>query len=325
MKRKGMKFAASLLALTIGGLAASSQAQQPKNPDQQTTKVSFKYQSVNVSGAAETDAYAINNKNLIAGDYINAAGVQAGMLLKGEKVTSVTCSNGEPAAVLGVNSSGTGVADCGGLTLGAPGPEDGYVIYTVQNGHIVFLHPNCDCPWIVSYAINDLDIVVGSYMNSVGNILGFSYDLNTNSFTTLEVPNAVNTAATGINNAGLITLQAADPASGLVDSYLFNGSSYASIGVTGATQSWVRGINNNGDIVYTTQDSSGFDWGVFFYATLQEVYWFNQPEGLHNTRAYGLNDEVAGPRSSKLRIVGEYSPPGSNQNYAYEAIVTIKP
>jgi hypothetical protein len=313
---KRMMLLTCILALSIAALTTGLHAQP---------KVKFKFTNISVPGAAETDAYAINNKNEIAGDYINAAGVQAGMFLKGTKVTSVSCSNGEPAVIFGVNAAGTGVADCGGNDPGAPGPEDGYVIYQVQNGHIVIVPISCDCPWIVSYAINDINMVVGSYQNSNGNVLGFSYDLNTSTFTTLEVPNTINTAATGINNAGLITLQATDPASGLVQSYLFNGSSYTSINVAGAQQSWVHGINNNGDIVYTVEDSNGFDWGVFFYATLQEIYWFNQPEGRDNTRAYGINDEVVGKASSKLKLVGEYTSPASGQNFAYEATVTIKP
>jgi hypothetical protein len=58
---------------------------------------------------------------------------------------------------------------------------------------------------------------------------------------------------------------------------------------------------------------------------LQQFYWFNQPDGRDNTRAYGINDEVASPAGSKVRIVGQYTPPGSTQNLSYEAIVTIKP
>jgi hypothetical protein len=87
----------------------------------------------------------------------------------------------------------------------------------------------------------------------------------------------------------------------------------------------VHGINNNGDIVYTVEDANGFDWGVFFYATVQEMYWFNQPDGRDNTRAYGINDEVAKNGTTTLKIVGEYTPPGTTQNLAYEGTITIKP
>ncbi len=326
MKSKSVRLAVSFLALTIGGLAASSQTQQPRPLGKEP--VSFKFQNISVPGAAETDAYAINNKKEIAGVYFNAAGEQVGMFLKGKKVTSVSCPNGEPSVIFGVNSAGTGVADCG-VSPGGLGPEDGYVIYVVENGHIVLVHTNCDCPTIDSLAINDSEVVAGFYQDSQQVAHAFMYDVTTSVFNSLDLPGGFEVEPTpnpwGLNNAGMMTLEGIDPASRLVHSFLFNGVSFTEIDVPNARQSFVHGINNNGDIVYTAQDATGNNWGVFFSADLQQFFWFNQPDGRDNTRAYGLNDEVVGPKSSKLRIVGEYSPPGSNQNNAYEAIVTIKP
>jgi len=73
------------------------------------------------------------------------------------------------------------------------------------------------------------------------------------------------------------------------------------------------------------EDANGNSWGVFFYAALQQFYYFNQPDGRDNTRAYGLNDEVQTKTGIKLEIVGDYALPGSTLNRAYEATVTIKP
>jgi hypothetical protein len=112
----------------------------------------------------------------------------------------------------------------------------------------------------------------------------------------------------------------------LTHAYLYKGNSYQQIDVPNAVQSFVHDINNNGDIVYTVEDAHGFSWGVFFYATLQEIYWFNQPDGRDNTRAYGINDEVVAKNGTiSMKIVGEYTPSGATQNLAYEGTITIKP
>lgn len=315
MKRMGV--ITSILALgtiIIAGLTASSQAQ---------TKVKFKFTSVSVPNAVETDAYAIDNKNLIVGDYINAAGQQVGMSLKGSKVTPVSCPAGGATMLTGINSGGSAAAeadDDGG---------DGYcgngaTIYLLLHHQLSFYPEFWGARIVETIGINNLNQVVGGWEDANDMTHGFFLDLNTGAFTSLDVNGASSTMAWGINDAGAITLQATD-AAGTTHAYLYNGGAYQLIDVPNAIQSFVHGINNNGDIVYTVEDANGFSWGVFFYATLQEIYWFNQPEGLHNTRAYGLNDEVAKNGTTTLKVVGGYTPPGATQNLAYEGTITIKP
>jgi uncharacterized membrane protein len=166
--------------------------------------------------------------------------------------------------------------------------------------------------------------VVGSWLDANNMMHGFLFDYSTGSFTSLDVPGASGTWAWGINNAGVITLESTD-AAGAPHAYLYSGGSYELIDVPNAAQSFAHDINNNGDIVYTVEDANGFDWGVYFYATLQEFYWFNNPDGRDNTRAYGINDEVVKNGVTTLNIVGEYTPPGTTQNLAYGASVTITP
>ena len=107
MKSRGIKFALGLLALTLGGLAVSSHAQQPK--------VKFAFKDITVPTAVETNAFGINNKKEIVGDYINQAGAQEALFLKGSKLTKVACPSGGSPALYGVNSGGSAVSDdyCG--------------------------------------------------------------------------------------------------------------------------------------------------------------------------------------------------------------------
>ena len=315
MSCKQVRRVVGFLALTIGGLALSSQAQQPK--------VNFKFANLSVPGAMETDALAINNKGMVAGDYINAAGTRQGMLLKGGNVTAASCPAGGATAFYGVNSGGSAAEaydDGGDAYCG-----NGITFYQILHHHWNYVPENWGALVTETIGINDMNLVVGLWQDANQQLHGFSYNLSTNGFVPLDPPGSGGTVAWGVNNAGLITLEAVDPASGLVHSYLFNGNSYINIDVPGALQSFAHGINNNGDIVYTVEDANGNSWGVFFYATLQQFYWFNQPDGRDNTRGYGINDEVATRAGTRLKIVGEYTPVGSTQNLAYEATVSIKP
>ena len=314
MNSKGMKLAVSILALTIGMLAPSAHAQ---------SNVTMKFKNISVPGAFSTDAYAINNKNVVAGDYINAAGLQQAMLMKGTTVTPVFCPSGTAAtAFYGMNSRGEAVTDdyCGNGAIW---------MWTNTGGwwhHVLGCPPICP---LTSLAINDNQVIAGTYQDPQQVTHAFSFDTTTGAFNSLDLPGGLQVepgpSPWGLNKAGMMTLQGIDPASGLVHSFLFDGRSFTQIDVPGALQSFVHGINNNGDMVYTVEDANGNSFGVFFYATLRQFYWFNQPDGRHTTRAFGINDERLTPTGIKLKIVGDYSLPGSNQNYAYLATVTITP
>jgi hypothetical protein len=318
MKTRGITFAISLLVLTLGGLAVSSHAQQ--------TKVKFKFKDVTVPTAVESSAFGINNKKEIVGDYIDEAGAQEAMFAKGNNVTSVSCPAG-PASFSSVNSAGSATESmddddtpCGN---GIP------IYYFGPHPHWGYLQQDWGSILTESLAINDGNQVAGLWQDPNQTFHGFLYDLETNTFTPFDPPGQLEAEPDphpwGLNKWALLVLWTVDPASGLAHSYLFDGTSFTQIDVPGALQSFAHGINGNGDIVYTVQDANGDNWGVFFYATLRQFYYFNQPDGRDNTRAYGLNDEVQTKAGIKLEIVGDYTLPGSSLHRAYEATVTIKP
>jgi len=316
MSRSKVSALAGFLTLTLSVLAGSANAQPRNAPNPQTT-VKFKFADISVPGAVQTSAYAINNKKFVAGNYLDDAGEQKAMIFKGSKLTSVSCPSGAATSFYGVNSGGSAVADdtCG----------NGFSwVYVPGRGWVPIPDPGCpDCP-IFSLAINDIDQVVGIEIDENQVARGFSYNLKSNNFTTWKMPGypLPVPAFWGINNEGVVALQALDPASGLAHSYLFNGSSFTQIDVPGALQSFAHGINNNGDIVYTVEDANGNSSGVLYY--LGQFYWFNQPDGRHTTRAYGITDEVKTENGIKLKIVGDYTVPGSNQDKAFEATVVIR-
>jgi hypothetical protein len=335
MKSKGMRLAVTFLALTIGRLATAAQAQQ-QGPQ---TVVKFTFKGIVVSGAESTHAYDINNKNVIVGDYTDALGQQHGMYIKGPNQWGPSCPGYKVTAFYGVNSAGTAVAYCdnGGGRVGiqGDGPQDlcgGVPCPLLYVNHVLVPDPDppCLCPYQL-LTINDIGPEVGGWLQDTqGLIHGFVSNHQTGAVQIFDLPGGFQVDPDphpwGLNNAGMITLTGIDPASGLVHSFLFDGRSFTQIDVPGALQSFVHGINNNGDMVYTVEDANGNSFGVFFYAALRQFYWFNQPDGRHTTRAFGLNDErLTQTGLIKLKIVGDYSLPGSNQSYAYLATVTITP
>jgi hypothetical protein len=337
-----MKFAITLLALTIGGLAASSQAQQQHQPGPQTT-VKFKYNTISVPGAVETDAFAINDKNEIGGDYFNAAGQQLALLLKGTKVTSRTCPTGGLSAVYGLNSAGialSGCADNGDVReeglRGGPQTCAPYCLYFLVNLKFDPFGPVCDCPYALPYDINMARVVVGALTMPGEQTEAWSYSTSNNSLEILSLPGAVAAEPVpqpwypafymGINDASAIVVNAVDAASGLEHAYLYSGGSYTQIDVAlpNALQSFAHGINNNGDIVYTFLDANHNSHGALYLASSGTFAQFDAPNVTGATHAYGINDEVVGEASTKLKIVGDSCPPGSLCG-AFEATVTIKP
>jgi hypothetical protein len=81
-------------------------------------------------------------------------------------------------------------------------------------------------------AINDSGEIAGLYVDSSGNVHGFT--LKGSTYTTLNVPSAQATACWGINDSGHIACQWLDQ-NGLIESSLYNGSTFTTIDVPGAS------------------------------------------------------------------------------------------
>lgn len=126
--------------------------------------------------------------------------------------------------------------------------------------------------------INNAGQIVGEYEDDSGVLHGFLLDedlkflerrrmvggvihgfvLDEDSFTTIDFPDAVETKAFGINNAGQIVGFYKD-SSGDVHGFLLDSGTFSSIDFPGATaESQAFGINNAGQIVGQYDEKSGF-------------------------------------------------------------------
>ncbi len=256
-------------------------------------KLTFTYSDVVASKTAlETDTYGVNAAGVIAGDYVDSASVQHGMILAGKKLTTVDYKKCQAIAgtggisFYGINSAGVVAGWC-----------------TNTNGvDIAFTYANKKFTAISfpkssgtqATGINDKGEVVGLYLDSNGLSHGFSKVGK--KYTSIDVKNETNTVAWGVTNKGQVTVYATNSA-GDYDSFLVTGKTFKKINnpkAKGGLGTIVHAPNNKGDIDGTYYDSAGNEAGWLLHAG--KYYDVIDPGGI--TRADGLND--------KLVIVGRY-------------------
>jgi probable HAF family extracellular repeat protein len=280
---------AIVLALVAVGIAAAP-------------PLTFTFKDVHASKTAqETDSYAINNSCMIAGDYVDSAGLQHPMILAGKKLTKAdhkNCSSspGVTPAFYGLNNLGVAAGYCLSLTTGTA------VAFTYNSKTKKFTDINIKGGTsIEASGINDKGAVVGTYVDSAGTSHGF---LKVGAkITNLDPPGVVSgpvgPADGFINNKGVITIFGVNSAGTYVSfTTANNGKTYKAFHGTGegTTGTAIHNLNNKGDIVATVFDTAGMRHGILLHGGKQ--YSFDDPNGVGATRADGLND--------KLGIVGRY-------------------
>jgi len=264
------------------------------------------FKDVTAPGAVETDTYGINASGVITGDYVDSAGAQHGMILRGKKLTTVdnkscvtTPGSGATDGIqfYGINSTGVIAGWCGttsGTTIG----------FTYAKGNFKNISISGSSE-VEANGINDARDIVGTYFDSAGTQHGFL--LVGRKLTKLDPPGVDSLAtAWSINDAGVITIFGLD-STGL--HYLSfttanKGKTYKAFHAKGEGKSGgkttsgtaIHTINNNGDLVATYFDSAGNRHGVLLHSGKQ--YSFDDPNGSGSTRADGLSDT--------LGIVGRY-------------------
>lgn len=263
--------------------------------------------------AIETDSYAVNNAGIIAGDYVDAKGVQHGMVLAGGKLTTI--NNAKCQAITGtggisfygINKSGTAAGWCTGTTGTLLG-------FTWAKGKFTTIKfPNST--GTEATGINDNGEVVGLFVDSKGNSHGFL--LANKKYTPINVKGATDTAAWGINNAGDITVYTASSFSsgslscsttGPCTSFLRKGAKLTKISPpkAGAIGAVVHTPNNKGDLDGTYFDTNGAPVGFLLHGG--KYFDVKDPKASNSTRNDGLNDN--------LEMVGRYTPStGGNLGY----------
>ena len=260
--------------------------------------LTFTFSDVHASKTAtETDTFAVNNAGAIAGDYVDAKGIQHGMILAGKKLTSVdhaNCSNsggfsGGAIAFYGVNKAGAAAGWC---TSTKTGLAVGFVYAGGKFININFPKSN----GTEAMGINDKGDVVGFYLDSASTQHGFVK--KGAKYTSFDVSGDTTTTPWGINNNGQIAVFALSTA-GTYESFVYNGTTFKKVvdPNAGTTGTIVRIINNKGDVAGAYFDSSNNEIGFLRHAG--KYYDLKDPKANNVTKPDGLNDT--------LEIVGRYT------------------
>jgi uncharacterized membrane protein len=265
--------------------------------------VTFKFVDVKVTGATQTDSYAVNNTGVIAGDYIDSSGVQHGLILNKGVVTKFDGPGGSTQiAAYGINSSNAVV----GWYLNSSGVPTAFMYAKGKFAAVAF-------PGAASTeanGINDNGWIVGTYVDTKGVQHGFYWD--TLKYHPITLKGAFATTAWAINNKNVITVFNTLSSGIPGDAYLLSGAKLTKVDVPGAAGNAIHGINNKGDLNYTVFDASNNRHGVLFHAGVFSQ--FDDPKGVNGTRADGINDTLV--------MVGRYTPPGTTKNAGFKATTT---
>jgi probable HAF family extracellular repeat protein len=247
--------------------------------------------------AQETDTYGINNVNAIAGDYVDSAGVQHGVILGGtnaftsaDRPDCITTPSSTSTSFYGINSAGVAAGWCtntSSVEIGFTYSRGTFTDITIKGAALTN-----------AIGINDSGSVVGTYVDASGIQHGFL--LQGSTLTNLDPPGVTSLAtAWGINNAGVISAFGVN-SSGTYVSFTTpdNGVTWTPLHAPGegSIGTAMHEINNNGDVVGTYFDSSSNRHGVLYHGGT--YFSFDDPNGVGSTRADGLNDNLV--------IVGRY-------------------
>jgi hypothetical protein len=262
--------------------------------------VKFKYKDVMAPDSIETDAYAVNNDGVVAGDYVDATFVQHAMLLKGTNLTTVDKANCSPApGTTGIQFFGiNGAGDAVGWCTNTNGVEIAFK-YSNSSGKLTSIKIK-GALLVNANGINDAGNIVGTYVDAGGLQHGFL--LIGNKLKNLDPPGVVALATGfGINNKGVVTAYGQD-ANGAYVSFTTKdkGKTYKPFHAPdeGPVGTAIHHINNNGDITATYFDADNNRHGVLLHNGKYSV--LDDPNGVGSTRGNGIND--------KMWIVGRYSP-----------------
>src|SRR5580704_12377520 len=115
-------------------------------------------------------------------------------------------------------------------------------------------------------------------------------------YKTLDVPGALATIATGINNQGHIVLYWQDQMQN-TESSLYNGKTYKTIDVPGASNTYAEDLDNADDVIYQWLDADLHPHGALLRGGA--YYKFDHPAAM-GTYGAGIND--------RRTVVGFYEP-----------------
>lgn len=247
-----------------------------------------------------TSLAGINDKGEIVGGF-TIGDPQGFVISKRSEITRTGCPNVTFTALLGINNSGAIAGLCGSNHAFFRNPQGQYTLIDVPGAFSTR-----------GRGLNDLNQVVGYYLDQTGEFHGFVW--NDGAFFTFDLPDLENVIPFphGINNRGQIVGSFVErPCSCNERGFLFSQGSFTVIDFPGASATILNGINDRGDIVGTYVDSNeehhGFVLDDEGFKTLDVPF-----VGIDFTEAQGINN--------RGEIVGRYAQSDPVYSFGFVAI-----
>jgi uncharacterized membrane protein len=251
------------------------------------------FTTFDVPGATLTNAQGINHQGDIVGTFIDAPGQQHGFLRTGSQYRTIDFPGARVSFARGINDAGdiVGTYQRQGETGGVP--QHGFLL-TRRGGLLAVDYPGhlntipqrilADGTILGCYHDNDtmgsmhgmqfrrgfsaIDMTMsmhngatpdGEYMVGLFTDMdgrGKAYVMDGSSFSALEVPGALSTAAWDVNPSRVVVGVYTD-AAGAIHGFEYDGRSFTRVDVPGAAVTRIFGINDRGDVVGNFVDSAG--------------------------------------------------------------------
>jgi len=246
----------------------------PYASTQSAAAPNFKLKKIKFPGASGTSAYGINNFNVVVGQYFIVGVATHGFVLDHGRGTTLDDPNGTDTLCRGINSSG----DIVGVYTSPSGNNHGFLL---KDGVYTEITPGA---LSAASGINDKGEIVGSYTDCQF-CQQHAFLWKDGQFQQLDVPGAMYTGASSINNGGVIAIIAPD-LNNHFHSYLYENGVYSEIKIPGADETFVESINNLGDLAVSWKTPNSVSHAAFYHAgTFYKV-------GPDNITVYpfGLND-----------------------------------
>jgi hypothetical protein len=287
--------------------------------------VSFSFQTIdNPADPTFNQLLGINNSGVIAGYFGNAS---VGHPNKGYTVSTaaptVFTPDNLPASTqtqaTGINNHGVITGFWSPTNLGGGDANFGFI--QVPNKNNTFNYLSVNDPKVSSFpvinqvlGINDNMVAAGFYNDSTGASHAFTYDVDTAQYTEIVNSGAVSIAATGLNNAGLVSGFLTNKGGRTIAFLKPPMGNFVKFSVVGASITQLLGVNNTGKAVGFFQKPGGVPHGVYLDQLTLNWVPVNDPKGAMGTTLNGLNDNN--------QIVGFYTDAGGN---THGMLVTVTP
>ena len=139
--------------------------------------------------------------------------------------------------------------------------------------------------------VNDRGIAVGFYTDAQGMNHGYTYNIRTGQFNSVQAPGGGGLTAAAISDSGQIAGFYAT-ASGATDGFVTSGGHFTDLAFAGASQTMTLGVNNSGQAVgvYTMGTGSSAQTHGFTWTSRGGFVTVDDPNGVGATTINGVND-----------------------------------